>query len=54
MPRSKVNPRPVSDRVSPEALETIRAYNWLDAELYEPLPAVQEQREAELLAAGAR
>jgi hypothetical protein len=34
-PHSKVNPVRPADEISPELRETILAYNWLDAELYE-------------------
>jgi hypothetical protein len=34
-PRSKVNPVRPAEEISPALRETILAYNWLDAELYE-------------------
>jgi hypothetical protein len=49
MRRSKTNPEPErTSIVSVETIETIRAYNWLDAELYELCRSVQERHEAEL------
>jgi hypothetical protein len=46
VPRSKVNAeRPPASEVSPELRETILAYNWLDAELYELARQAQERRE---------
>jgi hypothetical protein len=46
VPRSKVNrERPKVSEVSPELRETIRAHNWLDAELYELAVWAQEKRE---------
>ncbi|HZQ64014.1 MAG TPA: hypothetical protein VFA66_02150 [Gaiellaceae bacterium] len=42
--RSKVNPnRPPVSEIAPELRETIRAYNWLDAELYELARDAQER-----------
>ena len=46
--RSKSNPDPEGpSQLPPETIDLIRAYNWLDAELYELCRAVQERREAE-------
>ena len=43
--KSKVNPnRPAVSEISPELRETIRVYNWLDAELYELARRAQEGR----------
>ena len=48
LPQSKVNPaRPSVAELSPELRETIRAHNWLDAELYELAREEQERRETE-------
>ncbi len=45
---SKVNERrPALDEVPGELRETIRAHNWLDAELYELCETVQLRREAD-------
>ena len=54
VPRNKVNPRPAAAEVAPEMIETIRAYNWLDAELYELCSRVQDRAgiEASVRAAG--
>jgi hypothetical protein len=47
---SKVNERrPDAAELSPQLLETIRAYNWLDAELHELCRDVQLRREAEVV-----
>jgi hypothetical protein len=52
--KSKVNPnRPTVSEISPGLRETIRAYNWLDVELYELARAAQERREAEHVASEA-
>lgn len=52
VPRNKVNPQRIGPaKVSPEMVETIRAYNWLDAELYELCRQAQERRERESAAA---
>ena len=51
----KANPHPADAHVvSPEMIETIRAYNWLDAELYDLCREAQERREAELATAVAQ
>jgi len=48
VPHSKPNPLPrASAEVSAEMRETILAYNWLDAELYELCQQAQERRELE-------
>jgi hypothetical protein len=45
---SKVNPqRPPVSEISEDLRDTIRAYNWLDAELYELCRQAQDRREAE-------
>ncbi len=45
VPQSKVNPnRPAVSEVSAELRERIRAYNWLDAELYDLCRQAQESR----------
>jgi hypothetical protein len=47
VPRSKVNPeRPPASEVPPELRETILAWNWLDAELYDLARQAQEARAA--------
>jgi hypothetical protein len=47
VPRSKVNlERPPASEVSPGLRESILAYNWLDAELYELARQAQEARAA--------
>jgi hypothetical protein len=49
VPRSGVNrSRPPLESAPEEVRERIRAYNWLDAELYELCRVTQERREAEL------
>jgi hypothetical protein len=48
VPQSKVNPeRPPLSEVPAELRETILAYNWLDAELYDLCRQAQQRREAE-------